>query len=299
MNKQTIKLSLIVSFLVICLFSVFAQDSLPQPEKHFLWKVQSKTNEVYVLGSIHYLRKEVYPLHEKIENAFERSDVLVVEASVDDEKRIDLQKLAGTAFYLGNETFEDHVSPETCDLVKKELVELGIPLDLVQKQKPWLLAMTLASFEISKLGFDPNYGADKYFVSKATGRKKILELESFDYQIALFSKLSEKEQELFLLYILKDIKVLERELNRLVQAWTLGDIKSVESIIKKSVKEDKRLTPIYEKLIYERNRNMASKIEDYLKTKETYFVIVGAGHLVGSKGIIEILKRKGFTIEQL
>ncbi len=299
MKKQTIKLSLIVSFLVIFLFSVFAQDSLSQPKKHFLWKVQSKTNEVYVLGSIHYLRKDVYPLHEEIENAFERSDVLVVEVNVDDEKRMDLQKLTGTAFYLGNETFEDHVSPETCDLVKKELGELGIPLDLVQKQKPWLLAMTIASFEISKLGFDPNYGTDKYFLSKAMGKKEILELESFDYQIALFSKLSEKEQELFLIYILKDIKVLERELNRLVQAWTLGDIKSVESIIKKSVKEDKRLTPIYEKLIYERNRNMASKIEDYLKTKETYFVIVGAGHLVGSKGIIEILKRKGFTIEQL
>ncbi len=41
---------------------------------------------------------------------------------------------------------------------------------------------------------------------------------------------------------------------------------------------------------------MASKIEDYLKTKETYFVIVGAGHLVGNQGIIEILKGKGFSL---
>ena len=279
--------------------SAAVQGAFSQPNKNFLWKVQSKTNEVYVLGSIHYLKKEVYPLHEKIENAFGRSDVLVVESNGDDEKRMDLHKLAGTAFYLGNETFEDHISPKTSDLVKKELVRLGIPFDLVQKQKPWLLAMTIASFEISKLGFDPNYGTDKYFLSKAKGKKEILELESFDDQIALFSKLSEKEQELFLIYILKDIKVLERELNRLVQAWTLGDIKSLESIITRSVKEDRRLTPIYEKLISVRNRNMVSKIEDYLKTKETYFVIVGAGHLVGRQGIIEILKRKRYAIEQL
>jgi hypothetical protein len=44
---------------------------------------------------------------------------------------------------------------------------------------------------------------------------------------------------------------------------------------------------------------MASKIEDFLKTKETYFVIVGAGHLVGEKGMVEILKKKGYQVDQM
>jgi hypothetical protein len=73
----------------------------------------------------------------------------------------------------------------------------------------------------------------------------------------------------------------------------------MESIVTRSVSEDKRLLPIYERLVYERNRNMASKVEDYLRTKETYFVVVGAAHLVGKQGIIEILKGKGFVVEQL
>ena len=176
---------------------------------------------------------------------------------------------------------------------------LGLALESVSRQKPWFLALSLASLEFIKLGFDPNYGIDRYFLSKATAKKKILELESFDYQINLFSQFSEKDQDLLLLYMLRDIKVLEQELDKLLQAWTSGDTKAIESIITRSVSEDKKLTPIYEKLIYERNRNMASKIEDYLKTKESYFVIVGAGHLVGSQGIIEILKGKGFLTEQL
>jgi uncharacterized protein YbaP (TraB family) len=67
----------------------------------------------------------------------------------------------------------------------------------------------------------------------------------------------------------------------------------------KSIKEDKKLIPIYEKLVIERNRKMVSKIEEYLKEKETFFVIVGAGHLVGNQGIIELLKGKGFLLEQL
>jgi uncharacterized protein YbaP (TraB family) len=73
----------------------------------------------------------------------------------------------------------------------------------------------------------------------------------------------------------------------------------VESILTKSLAEDRRLTSIYEKLVYERNGNMTSRIEDLLRIKGTCFVIVGAGHLVGDRGIVEILRRKGYLIEQL
>lgn len=67
----------------------------------------------------------------------------------------------------------------------------------------------------------------------------------------------------------------------------------------KGAVSDKKMNSIYEKLIYERNRNMVSKIEEFLRTKETYFVVVGAGHLVGKKGIIEMLRGKGYPVEQL
>jgi uncharacterized protein YbaP (TraB family) len=183
--------------------------------------------------------------------------------------------------------------------VKNEAEGLGLPPEVFNKQKSWFLALTLASLEALKLGFDPNYGIDKYFLSKTMEKKKILGLESFDYQISLFSNLSEKDQELLLLHTLKDIHVLKQELDKLVKAWSSGDEKGLESIVTRSVSEDKRLVPIYEKLIYDRNRSMASKIEDYLKTKETYFVVVGAAHLVGNQGIIALLKGKEFLVEQL
>jgi uncharacterized protein YbaP (TraB family) len=299
MKKQTIALFLVSCLLVGLAFSVFARDPLSQSKKSFLWKVQSKTNTVYVLGSIHYLKKEVYPLDEKIEKAFDQSNILAVEANVDNISEIDVQKLVESAFYSGDETLEKHLSAEAIELVKKQLAELGASLETANRHRPWFLALSLASLEILKLGFDPSYGIDRYFLSKATEKKKIVELESIEYQIKLLSTLSEKDQELFLLYTLKDINVLEQELDKLVKAWSAGDEKGVESIITKSLKEDKRLVPVYEKLVIERNKKMASKIEDYLKEKETYFVIVGAGHLVGSQGIIELLKSKGFVVEQL
>jgi len=58
------------------------------------------------------------------------------------------------------------------------------------------------------------------------------------------------------------------------------------------------MLPVYEKLLYERNNTMATRIEGFLKAGGRYFVVVGAGHLVGKKGIIELLKKKGYPVEQ-
>jgi hypothetical protein len=138
-----------------------------------------------------------------------------------------------------------------------------------------------------------------HFTSKASGKKKIEELESFEYQINLLSGFSDHEQEMFLLSALKDVQSFETEADRLLNAWKTGDTKRLESIAMKNISNDVRLSSVYEKLIYQRNRNMTSKIEAFLKKKETCFVIVGAGHLVGDKGIIGLLKGKGYTIEQI
>jgi uncharacterized protein len=73
----------------------------------------------------------------------------------------------------------------------------------------------------------------------------------------------------------------------------------MEATISKSFSENGRFRPIYEKLIYKRNRNMARKIEGFLGTNGTYFVVVGAAHLLGDRGIIQLLREKGYTVEQL
>jgi len=299
MRKKIVNSLLIFVFIFLFNSFISVQNAISNTKKNFLWKVQSKTNTLYILGSVHSLKKEMYPLNKKIEDSFDKSEVLVVEANINDIGQIDIQRLLETAFYSGNETLEKHVSRETYELVKKEFGGLGVPPELINKQKPWFLALTLTSLELLKLGFDPNYGIDIYFLSKATGGKKIKELESIDYQINLFSKFSDDDQEVFLLYTLKDINVLGQELDKLMEAWTSGDTKSMESIMSKSITEDRKMSLIYEKIIYERNRNMAARIEELLKTKETHFVIIGAGHLIGNKGIIEILRGKGYDVEQL
>ncbi|MCX5846179.1 MAG: TraB/GumN family protein [Deltaproteobacteria bacterium] len=299
MKRKTSSLRLIVSILFLIVTFICTTYTFSYAEKSFLWRVQSKRSTVYILGSIHLLKKDIYPLSRTIENAFEKSDVLAVEADINDIGRLNIQKLMESAFYSGNDTLEKHVSRSTFDTIKEQTERLGLPVEFVYNQKPWFLGLTLSSVELMKAGYDPNYGMDKYFLSKAAGTKKILELESLDYQIDLLSGLNDDEQELFLLYTLKDLKILTQEVDNLVEAWQAGAVESMERTVTKSFTEDRRFSGIYDKLIYKRNRNMALKIEGFLKTNGNYFVVVGAAHLLGDRGIVQLLKGRGYSVEQL
>ena len=299
MKTKAASLSMIVSILFLIVAFIHVTYAFSYTQKNFLWRVQSTASTVYMLGSIHLLKKNVYPLSGNIENAFEKSDALVVEVDVNDISRLDLQKLMGSAFYSGEDTIEKHISKNTFDTIKSETERLGLPVEFAYNQKPWFLGLMLESLELVKSGYDPDYGIDKYFLSKAVGKKKVLELESLDYQIDLLSGLDDAEQELFLLYTLRDLKLLVQEVDKLVDAWKSGSAESMEATITKSFTEDRRFYPIYEKLIYKRNKNIALKIDGFLKTERTYFVIVGAAHLLGDGGIIQLLKDKGYTVEQL
>jgi len=281
------------------IFTVCSQDAGCQNQKIFLWKVQSDDNIVYVLGSLHVMRQKDYPLNKSIEDAFGKSDVLAVEANINDITQLDLEILLEKAFYPEGETIEGHVSQDTYEAIKKETERLGLPLMLVQRQKPWFLALSLTSIELLRLGFNPGYGIDMHFISQASGKKKIIELESLQCQFNLLSGFSDDEQEAFLLYSLKELSILEQEMESMIRAWKRGDTITLESIVAKSASGDIDMSTVLEKLIHERNRNMVSKIERYLNDSKPYFVIVGAGHLVGKKGIISLLKKKGYAVEQM
>lgn len=267
-------------------------------QKSFLWKVESKSAAVYILGSLHALKREMYPLPEKMEDAFSKSEVLVVEANINDLPPEGILGMLEGALYMGNEGLERHLSKETYEIAKTRLNRFGMPIEFFDKSKPWFLALMITALEMQRLGFDPEYGIDNHFLKKAAGGKRIIELESVTYQMNLLSTLSERDQESFLLYSLRDLDILATEMDTLTKAWNAGDTDALESIISRGAQEDPRIIPIYEKLVYERNTTMASRIEGFLKTEGRYFVVVGAGHLVGKKGIIELLKRRGYSVEQ-
>ena len=266
-------------------------------EKRSLWKVQSKSNAVYIMGSIHFLKPQNYPLDPAMEEAFKGTKKLVLEIDLESVATEQGQKLMlMKGLYTDGRTLKDGVSAETYTLAEKELKGLGLDIKLFNQFKPWFVALTVAALELQRLGFDPNHGVDRYFYQKAKEENKaIIGLETFEYQMDLFDGMSERTQEMMLLQTLKDIHSIEGAVDTIVKAWASGDTSTLDTTLLQNLKE---YPEVYQKLILDRNRAWLPKIDSYLSQRENYLVVVGAAHLTGKDGVIEMLKAKGYSVEQ-
>jgi uncharacterized protein len=301
MRMRTLQRTVVA--LLICLSwtgndSLISSNNLAAAEKRSLWKIQAKNNTVYILGSIHYLKDRNYPLDPAIEDAFKDAKKLVFEVNLESmEKEAGQQLMLIKGLYADGSTLKDHISEKTYASAEKELKELGVDIAAFNQFKPWLTAITLTALKLQKLGFDPKQGIDQYFYRKAKKEnKEIGGLETLEFQLDLFDGMPERTQEMMLAQTLKDISTMEKEVEAIIKAWASGDVKAIESALLKSMKE---YPEIYERLVSDRNRGWIPKIESYLSQSENYLIVVGAGHLAGKDSVIEMLKAKGYSVEQL
>ncbi len=277
---------------------VFAQNNAPSVDKSFLWSVKSDSNTVYILGSLHLLNKDSYPLGEVFEEAFRDSDVVVFEVDPGElESPETIKMVLSKAALEKGKTLRDTVSPETYELAKDELKDLGVDINMFTLTKPWFLAVTATILKLSKMGFNPEYGVDQHFYKKAQGSAKVVKgLETAEFQIDLIASLGEEHQDEVLLHTLKDLEVIEKELVSLIDSWNRGDAEGFQELVLRSYSEYPR---VYERLIVNRNKNWLKEIEVYLRGNKNYLVVVGAGHLVGQQGLIKLLSNKGYRVEQM
>ena len=161
--------------------------------------------------------------------------------------------------------------------------------------KPWLLATTLTTLELQQLGFSLEKGVDFHIFKKAKERgKKIEALETVSYQLGLLDNLSAKTQELFLLQTLDELNILEKDMEQIVRSWSAGKTEGLEVLLN-NIQE---FPEVYTAMITERNKNWMPHIESYLQEQETYFIVVGTLHLIGEKGLLAMLRAKGYRITQ-
>jgi uncharacterized protein len=266
-------------------------------EKSFLWRVNSDQNRLYILGSIHLLKKETYPLKKSIEDAFEQTKKLVLEidlSSANSQKiqQLMLQKSISTDGTLLHQS----VSDETYQAVAKRAKELDIDIRVLSPFKPWVIAMTMAAIKLQQLGFDPSLGVDRHLAERAKQTDKpTAGLETAEFQLDLFDRFSAKEQELLLRQSMDEMDHVERNVTAIVQAWKSGDVGAVERHLLVGMRD---YPEIHRKVIDDRNQRWLPQIENLLSRGENALIVVGAAHLVGKNGIIELLKDRGYRVEQ-
>jgi hypothetical protein len=300
MNRRRV-LGLSVSFIICSWLSATAAPAA-DGEKDFLWKVTAADGgEVYLLGSIHLGKKDWYPLPKEIEEAFEKSKFLVVEVDI---SKVDQAKMGAflmqKGMYKAGDSVNKHVAKETGEKISAYLEDSGQPAAVLMQMKPWALSLMVTELEMKKLGFDGSEGVDRHFLNEANDKKKqVLELETMDAQLGLISGFDDDLQEKMLLSTLEEMGNIKTDLPKMVTAWQKGDPKALEEIFNKGVNKHPEFKPFMAKMLDDRNVGMVEKIEGYLKTKDLHFVVVGAGHLCGEKGIVKMLEGKKYKVEQI
>jgi hypothetical protein len=283
--------------LLAALAAASAQAQTPQ--KHFLWKVTSpQGKEAYLLGSVHVLSKGFYPLSPVIDDAFAASKTLVEEIDIDEmDNPATMMSLVGKALLPDGQTLEQVVSKDTYAAVRARADSNGLPWPMLQRMKPWMVAVTLTAAEISKAGFDPALGVDRHFFNraKAAGMPRRA-LETVAYQFDRLDGLGATLQETSLKAMLTDIDVQAKNIETLASAWRLGDTVTVEKLLMEGFAD---APEIAERLLFERNRNWVEPVERCLTEDARCFVVVGAAHLVGPKSLIALLKGRKHIIVQL
>ncbi len=279
----------------------FSRGSQDQTEnRYFFWEVSSGQNKAYILGSIHVAKKDIYPLSSNLETVFEEADFLAVEVDLTQVNELELAAaMIDKAVYRDGGSLRQRLPPKTYQLAAEKMGQMNMDIRMFNMYQPWFLAVTLTSYALLELGFSPDWGIDQYFMNKAKDSgKKIVEMETFEYQISLFSELSDELQELFLLSTLSDLETIEENIDVIFQVWKQGNKRRLKTILKRGLRQYPQLRPFYDSVFVQRNKNMARQIVRYLDSGDSYFVVVGAGHLVGQQGIIQILRDKGYNLRQ-
>ena len=288
----------IVALVVLPPGALRAQQAVKPATKHSLWKVEGRTNAMYLLGSIHFLKKDFYPLPQPIEDAYKQSQVVVFEADLGEMTSPEAQvKMLQSGQAPAGEKLKDVLSQETYAKLETHLKESGLPIAVFDPLRPWMVAVALVSAEIMKLGYNPEDGVDKYFYGKLKkDKKEMVALETLDFQMGLFTSLTKQEQDSMLRETLQEVSNFKTDLQGIIDAWKTGDTQALDKFMLDAMRDYPQL---HKKLLIDRNKEWVDKLQKLHASGKTVFVVVGTAHLVGKESVVDLLNGKGLKTRQL
>ncbi len=267
---------------------------------NFAWRLTKGRQQGYLMGSIHFGKASMYPLSIVLLNAFKGSDALVVEANVMDADAATMSHMMSRGMYSDGSTLKGVLNAGMWGELGITSAALGIPIEMLERMRPWFASMTLTAMALKGIGLDDSLGIDRYFLEMAKKTNKpIRELESVQQQLALLSGLSQEVQIAMLKQTLQDIESAEAYFDTMLNAWQAGDALALEQLIVDETMKSAEINELNRIMITDRNRSMAAGVDAMLRDGCNCFVVVGAGHLGGEQGMLKLLQLKGYQAEQL
>jgi uncharacterized protein YbaP (TraB family) len=182
------------------------------------------------------------------------------------------------------------------DKAKAAATAAGLPLEPLAQFEPWFAGMMLSLLALQQHGFDIENGVERIVDASARAAgKPMCGFETADEQLALFDEMPAGQQRKFLLQSIEEAGEVEADTRRLLMAWRAGD----EDAMNELFDEDFDGYPeLVERLVHDRNARWAVQIAELLGGQDDVLVVVGAGHLVGERGVPALLEKRGFRVDR-
>ncbi|HNP55280.1 MAG TPA: TraB/GumN family protein, partial [Ferruginibacter sp.] len=295
--------SIVSAFLMLMgctlLFSCKAQPQVKPlasnpDERSLLWEISGPglAQPSYVYGTMHLLCRGDWQWNENLKAAISRSQEVYFEMDLDDAANT-----LGTLFFInmkGNQKLRD-ILPEA-DYKKVTTFfkdSLGMAVQLFERMKPGLLDVM---FYPKLMACKQQTGVEEELMKLAKEQKKEVNgFETGQYQASLFDSIPYEEQAKGLLKTIDSFTQYRQSFDSLNRAYQHQDLTAMENLFGK---EDMGLVSHMDLLLYNRNRNWVEQLKKILP-KKNIFMAVGAGHLVGEKGVLALLKQAGYRVRPI
>ncbi len=279
--------------LSLCLLgSVSAQAGSP------VWAIHGEHNTVYLAGSVHLLKAGDSMLPSAFDHAYTGAKQLVLELAID---KVDPLEAASWMMQHGmfkpGITLRTTIGEDRYRRVSAEAARLGVPMETLDPLEPWVIALQLLELQYAQLGFDPQQGVEEQLSHRAEADgKPIKGLETMEEQLGVLQGMSYSDQARFLDMVVTEMPQVAGDTQAVVSAWRNGDAARLATLLSD---EYKSFPALYRTLVSDRNRRWVPQIEQLLQSNQDAFVVVGALHLVGDGGLLQLLQRDGYQAEAL
>ena len=285
-----------------------------------LWKAEGNGNTLYLLGSIHTDRSNLYPFHKQLRDIITSAELAAFELDFNSQEGID--EFTAMQVYSDGTTLKDHIDPELYQEVVDALAPLGMPEEQVAQYKPWTLSNSFTALSMTDDTTSENAMAlDLYVNAKASNVGVPVEgVETYAFQGKIFDDLSDEFQEDYLAMTLAmfqgmdaagDLSEEEKAeleaalkeqydaVDRWMEQWKTRDVEAFAKDYPKDDIQGDATNELNAKLFEGRDPNMIAWADRYLKQEgsHTGIMTVGAGHMVGNTGVVQGLKDLGYAVE--
>lgn len=275
----------------VCLLGTTLLVSAAQAS--LLWKIsgQDLAQPSYLFGTIHMICQNDFYTDERIEQAFAQTDALMLEIDIADPGT--MLRMQQLMFNPGGAYLGEHLSADQLAEVDAFFTEnLGVSIAQIGILKPLALQsmVLLTAMDCAEVASYEGYLTEKAQADETP----ILELETVEFQMSIFDNIPLEEQVGWLWDMVSAIEEVGAQFDELSSAYLNEDLDALLVLMK----EDAQFADHYETLLNERNRNWVAPISEQIHQQST-FIAVGAGHLPGENGVVELLRDAGYTVEPL